>query len=95
MVAGLGPDLVQRLPEAERTIAGGEFGIQLQAVLVTQPKQQFAPALGALTKAILDRQQLLAAASIGADQHQHALSLVLQPRGEVDAISPQVDVAPG
>ena len=67
---------MQRLPEAQGTVAGGELGIEHQAILVAQPQQQLAPALGALPKAILDRQELLAAARIGADQHEHALAIV-------------------
>lgn len=93
-MAGLGPDLVQRLPEAKRTITGGKFGVQLQAVLITQAEQKLAPALGTLAKPVFDRQQFLPAAGIGADQHQHALPLVLQPRGEVDAVSPEIDITP-
>jgi hypothetical protein len=85
---------MQRLPEAQGAVAGGEFRIQLQAVLVAQAKQQFAPALRALAKAVLDREQFLATAGVGADQHQHALPLVLQAWGEVDAIGPAIDVAP-
>jgi hypothetical protein len=34
---------VQRLPEAQAAIAGGELGVDLQAVLVAQPEQQLAP----------------------------------------------------
>src|SRR3712207_2888608 len=33
---GLRPDLVQRLPEAERPVAGGEFRIEREAVRVAQ-----------------------------------------------------------
>ena len=34
LVARLGPDFVQRLPEAEATVAGGELRVDSQAVLV-------------------------------------------------------------
>jgi hypothetical protein len=34
LLPGLGPDLVQRLPEAERAVAGGEFGVEHEPVLV-------------------------------------------------------------
>jgi hypothetical protein len=43
LLPGFGPDLVQRLPEAQAAIAGGELGVDLQAVLVAQPEQQLAP----------------------------------------------------
>ena len=95
LLLGLGPDLVQRLPEAERPVAGGELGIEREAVLVTATQQQLAPALGARAKTVLDREQLLAAAPVGADQHQQALPLVLEPWREVDPIRPEIDVASG
>src|SRR5947209_5503367 len=95
LLPGLGPDLVQRLPEAQRPVAGGELGIEHEPVLVTQAEQQLTPALGALAKAVLDGQQLLPAAGVGADQHQQALPLVLEPGREVDAVGPEIDVAPG
>src|SRR4051812_13209200 len=95
LLPGLGPDLVQRLPEAQGPIAGGELGTELQPVLVAQAEQELAPALGALAKAVLDGQQLLAAAGVGADQHQQTLPLVLEPWGEMDAVGPEVDVVLG
>src|SRR3712207_2937277 len=54
-----------------------------------------APALGTLAKAVLNGQQLLSAARVGPDQDQEALPLVIEPRGEVDAIGPEIHVAPG
>jgi hypothetical protein len=92
---GAGPDLAQRLPEAERPVAGGELGRKREPVLVAQAEQQLAPALGALPPAVLDREQLLPAARVGTDEHQHALPIVFQPRREVDTIGPKVDVAAG
>jgi hypothetical protein len=71
------PDLPRRLPEAERT-AGGELGVDDESVLVAQPDQQLVPALLALARAVLDREQLLLAIRVGADQDQHALPLVLE-----------------
>jgi hypothetical protein len=53
------------------------------------------PGLLALAKAIVDRQELLLAARVGADQHQDALALVLEARREIDPVGPDVDVAPG
>jgi hypothetical protein len=50
---------VQRLPEAQGTVAGGQLGIEDEPVLVAQAEQQLTPALGTLAKAVLDRQQLL------------------------------------
>jgi hypothetical protein len=60
-----------------------------------QPDQQLAPASGALTGAGLEADQLLLALGRGADDHRHALGLRLHPRLQVDAVGPDVDVAPG
>jgi hypothetical protein len=95
LLPGLRPDLVQRLPEAERTIAGGELRVEHEPVLVAQPEQQLAPALGALSKTILDRQQLLPALGVGADENQDALPIMLEPRREIDAVGPEIDIASG
>src|SRR3954463_8096787 len=95
LLPGLWPDLVQRLPEAERAVAGRQLGIDDQPVLVAQTEQELAPALGALAEAVLDRQQLLATLGVGPDQDQQALPLVGEPRGEVDPVGPEVDVAAG
>jgi hypothetical protein len=62
LLMDVGPDLPRRLPEAERTIAGGELGIDDEAILVAQPNQQLVPRLLALTEAVVERQELLLAA---------------------------------
>ena len=57
----------------------------------------------ALTVAVVDRQQLLAAVRIGADEDEKALPVVVETRREVDTVRPSmatrpwrdVDVAPG
>jgi hypothetical protein len=59
-------DLAQRLPESERTVAGGQLGRDHEAAAL-EIEQHFAPRLGALPVAVGDRQQLLAAQLIGAD----------------------------
>ena len=94
LLARLGPDLVQRLLEPQATIAGGELGVDLQAILVTQPQEQLAPTLGALAKTVLDRQQFPSVAKMGvavcidADDDQQALAVVVEPRREIDAVGP-------
>ena len=95
MLPGLGPDLVQRLPEAQGTVTGGELGCKREPVLVAQPEQELAPALGALAVAVLDREQLFSAARVGTDQHQQALPVVIEPGREVDGIGPEIDKAAG
>jgi hypothetical protein len=52
------------------------------------------PALLALAKTIVDRQEFFLATLIGAHQHQDALTIVLEPGAEIDAIRPaQLPVA--
>jgi len=34
LLPGFGPDFIQRFPEPQATVAGGEFGLDSQAVLV-------------------------------------------------------------
>jgi hypothetical protein len=96
LLPGGGPDLARRLPEAERAVAGGEPGIDHEAVLVAQPDQQLVPGLLALAETVVDREQLSLAARVGADQDQDAPAVVLEARREVDPIGPNnVDVALG
>jgi hypothetical protein len=51
LLPSLRPDLVQRLPEPQTTVAGGELGIHLQAVLVAQPQEELAAAGASLSTA--------------------------------------------
>ena len=60
-----------------------------------QPDQQLPPTLGTLSRADLEADQLLLALGRSADDHQHALGLGLQARLQVDAIGPEIDIAPG
>ena len=93
LVPGRGEDRLQRLPEAERAVAGGQFGRDGEAARL-EVHQQFPPALRALAHADLEAEQFLLALRGGADQHQHALRLRLHPRLQVDAIGPDIHVAP-
>ena len=94
LVARAGEDLVERLPEAERPVADRDLGRDGQAAPL-HLDQQFAPALGAFAHADLEADQFLLALRRGADQHEHALGLVLHPGLQVDAVGPDVDVAAG
>ena len=58
--------------------AGGEFGRDHEAAAL-EIEQHFAPRLGALPIAVGNGQQLLAAQLIGADDHAHALLVVIEP----------------
>ena len=87
-------DLVERLPEAERAVADRDLGRDGQPAPL-HLDQQLAPALSALPDAHLEADEFLPALGRRADQHQHALGLLLHAGLQVDAIGPDVDVAPG
>ena len=94
LAAGVGKDLLQRLPEAQSAIADGELGTNREPA-PAQACQQLTPALGALAHPRLEAHEFLASLRRGADEDQNALLLVLQPTLEIDAIGPHVDVASG
>jgi len=91
LLAGVRPDLAQRLPEAERTIGHRKLRRHRQAAAF-QIEQQIAPRLGALAQAIGKADQLLLALRRCADDHQDALRLIFEPRFQVDAVDPDIDV---
>jgi len=86
--------LVERLPKAERPVAGRQFRRDGQAACL-EVDQQLAPALGAFPHAHLEAEKLLLALRRRADQHQHALGLWLHARLQVDAVGPYIHVAAG
>ena len=94
LLTGLGPDLADRLPEAERAIGDGDLGRHRQTPAL-EIEQQGAPVVSALARAVDKAEQLLLALRRGADDDQDALRLVLQTRLQVDAVGPDVDVAFG
>ena len=91
LLARGGIDLRQRLPEAQRSVAGGQLGIDRQAAGL-HVQQQRLPRLLALAIAVGDGDQLLLAVGRGAHQHQDALPIFFQADVEVDAVGPHVDV---
>src|SRR3954447_2110973 len=56
LMPGRGPDLLERLPEAERPVAGGQFRGDRQATCL-EVGQQLPPALHALAQADLEADQ--------------------------------------
>ena len=93
-MARAGPDLVERLPEAERAVANRDLGGDGQPASLNLD-EQLAPTLGALADAHLEADEFLPTLGRGADQHQHALGMILHPGLQVDAVGPDVDVMPG
>jgi len=85
---------VERLPEAERPVAGRQLWRDGEAACL-EVNQQLAPALRAFPYAHLEAKQLLLAFRCRANQHQHAFGLRLHARLQVDAVRPDVDIPPG
>src|SRR4051794_357984 len=75
----VGDTFLERLPEAKRAVAGGQFRRDRQATRL-QIDQQFPPALHAFPDADLKSQQLLLALRRGSDQDQHAFGLRFHAR---------------
>ena len=73
---GRGKYLAQGRPEAECTVASGQFGVLRQAAAF-EIKKQLAPALGAFAEAVGHRQQLLAAVFV----HCPAVHVHMHERG--------------
>ena len=67
LLAGAAEDLTQRRPEAQGTIAGGQFRGAGEAAAL-EVDQQLAPALRALALPVGKAEHLLAAPFVGADQ---------------------------
>ena len=88
-----GKNLVKRLPEAQRAIGDRQFRSDREPTRL-QIDQQLAPALGALANADLEADQLLFTFRRGADHHQHALGGGFHAGLEVNAVGPDIDVAP-
>src|SRR6202048_3246436 len=79
LVRRSGKDLVERLPEAERTVTNGDFRSDRQPPSF-HIDEKFAPALRAFPYANLEADELLLALRRGPDQHQHAFAVVFHAR---------------
>ena len=80
-------------PESQGAVANSQFWALPQAAVI-EIEQHLASALGALTKAIGNRQQFLAAVFVRYDDHQNTLFFLGHARFEVDPIRPNVEKAP-
>ena len=92
--ARLRPHLVDRLPEAERSIGDGELRVDRQTAPL-EIEQKLLPRLRALADAVGKPNQFLLAFGGGADDHQQALRIIFEPSLDVDAIGPDVDISFG
>ena len=80
-----GKDLVERLPEAERTVADGDFRGDREPTAF-HLDQKFAPALRTFPHADLEADELLLALRRRADQHQHALAVIFHAGLQKDTV---------
>ena len=94
LLARFWPDLTGSLPEPECAIGDDELRGHVEPAPL-HIEQQIAPIVRALPGTIGEADQFLAAFRRRADQHEDALLFVLEPGFEMDAISPDVDVALG
>jgi len=85
--------LVDRLPEAERTVADGNFRGDLQPPLL-HFDQELTPALRTLPSTNPEADEFLLAFRRRADQHQHAFGIVFHPSLQVDPVRPDIHVSP-
>jgi len=92
LLARFRPDLANRLPETEPAVGDCQLGRPFQPAPL-QIEQQITPIVGTFPGAVGEADEFLLALRRGPDQHENALLLVLQPRFEVNAIGPDVDVA--
>src|SRR5262249_9565645 len=89
---GLAVHVAERLPKPQRAIANGQGWPVLQAVLF-EVEQEFFPGLLALPVAIPEADAVFLATGVSPNNHQQTMPRFLQPRLEVHAIDPDIDVA--
>ena len=94
LAARLGPHFLDRLPEAERAVGDREFGAHRKPAPFEVEEQLF-PGLRALAHAVDEPDEFLFALGRGADDHQQALRVLLEPSLHMDAVDPEVNVAFG
>ena len=94
LVSRAGIDFIERLPEAQGTVADGDLRRDGEAPLL-EIDEQLAPALGTLALADLEADELLLPLRRRADHDEHALRGGLHPGLEIDAVGPEVDIAAG
>ena len=89
LAAGLRIHLRQRRPEAQHTVANSQLRGPREAALL-HAQQDFPPALRGLPHTVLNGQEVLVAAGVYADHHQHAQPFARAPQAAVDAVRPDV-----
>ena len=94
LAAGLRPNFLNRLPEAERAVGDRQLGTHRQPAPL-QVEQQFPPGLRTLAHAVDQADQLLLPLGRGTDDDQETLRGLLEPGLHMDAVDPEVYVALG
>src|SRR5471032_2338883 len=92
LVPRSGKHLVERLPEAERTVTNGDFRSDLQSPSF-HIDEQFAPALRAFPNANLETDQFLLTLRRSPDQHQHAFAVVFHASLQEYTVGPHIQVS--
>src|SRR5664279_2624766 len=87
-----GKDLVERLPEAERTVPNGDFRSELQSPSF-HIDEKFAPALRAFPNANLETDEFLLALRRSPNQHQHAFAVVLHASLQEHTVRPHLQIS--
>src|ERR1019366_1407897 len=94
LVPRSGKDLVERLPEAERTVANGDFRSDLQSPSF-HIDEKFAPALRAFPNANLETDEFLLALRRSPNQHQHAFAVIFHASLQEYTVGPYIQVSAG
>src|ERR1035441_5472724 len=94
LVPRYGKDLVERLPEAERTVANGDFRSDLQSPSF-HIDEKFAPALRAFPNANLETDEFLLTLRRSSNQHQHAFAVVFHASLQEYTVGPHIQVSAG
>src|ERR1017187_3334635 len=87
-----GKDLVERLPEAERTVTNGDFRSDLQSPSF-HIDEKFAPTLRAFPNANLETDEFLLALRRSPNQHQHAFAVVFHASLQEYTVGPHIQVS--
>ena len=88
------PNLAERLPETQPSVGNRELRCGRQAATL-QIEQQLAPVLRAFPCPIREANQLLLSFRRRTDEDEDALLLVFEPRLQIDAVRPDIDVTAG
>jgi hypothetical protein len=85
-------DVPQCGPKTQRTVRAGQIRRNRQPSFFQAPKK-VSPAIRVLAEPVHDAKNIIVAVLIRANNNQHTLTIIIQPRVEVDTVGPNIDVA--